>query len=768
MALLPGLGATAAAAPAGTATTATGTTATGTAATGTAATGATAATKAAAQVAGRGTGSRSAEVSVNSVTPTVPDKGDTLTLTGTVTNDSKTAIAGGRVGVRVGPALSSRSAIDQARQRKGYISGADGTEIARKYAVKTGSLAPGISRSFTLKVPVSALSLGRDGVYQLGVSLTGRTRARGYDQVLGIGRTFLPWQQESIPEKTRLTYLWPLVSSTHITARSLPDQQQTPVFRDDKLTRELAPGGRLQQLVELGEELPITWVIDPDLLATVDLMTRRYQVEKPDGSTEAGKGQQYAKKWLAGLQRAVRGEQIVALPFADPDLASLAHQGKRVPGALSHLGTATQRSVKTVETVLHTKPTTDYAWPVRGAVDSSVIDVATSAGAHYVIARGDSVRDRLTYTPTSARPIGSGNTALVSDWRLSSAFEGDMTNAGKSSLAVQQFVAQSLSLARQMPTRQRSVVVAPQRMPTTAQAQSMAAGIRALEESGGWTRAAPLKAAAAAKPDPAANRRVPGTGSYPTSLRRSELPVSAFRQAQRTEETLDDFKVILRRSDRVVPPFGSAIDRETSTTWRGRGREAKAFRDGVQQYLQDLKGRVRLVKKSDITLSGREATIPVTVQNNLGQGVKGLYLELESGRRIGLDVGGSKPVRVDGGHSQSVKFDTSAKANGRTWVRAQLYTEDGKPYGEPMEFQVNVTSITSTVLLVIAGGVLLMVLAGIRMYTQRKRKGAAPDPDAPLDPQSAEGAEEPAAEEPAGDTASQNDNPPATGEKVDR
>ena len=738
-----------------------------------------------APAAGTGSGSRSAEVSVNSVTPTVPEDGDTLTLTGTVSNNSKATIGSGRIGLRIGPSLDSRSAIDQAAKRQGYLSGADGTEVDRKYAVKAGTLPPGITRSFTLKVPVDSLRLGGNGVYQLGVSLSGRTKARPYEQILGIGRTFLPWQKGSGGKPTRLTYLWPLISSTHMSARTESDEQQTPVFQDDTLVKELAPGGRLEQMVSLGQELPVTWVVDPDLLATVDMMTKRYRVQKPNGGTVAGKGQEYAKKWLDDLTRAVRDEEVVALPFADPDLASLAHQGRSAPATLKNLGTSTKRGRIAVETVLHTKPSTDFAWPVDGAVDSSIVDVATSAGAHNVISRSDSIRDSsLSYTPTSARPIGSGHTALVADARLSTAFQGDMTSARASSLAVQEFVAQSLSIAHQMPTRQRSIVVAPQRTPTASQAQAMAEGIRALDESGVWTTDAGLKEAAEAEPDSGADRRVPGAGSYPAALRRSELPVSAFEQVRQTQTTLGDFKVILSRADRVVPPFGSAIDREISTSWRGRPRPAEVFRDSVQDYLLDLKGRVRLIKKSDITLSGREATIPVTVQNNLGQRVDGLYLELESGRRIGLDVGEAKPVKVDGGHSQSVKFDTTAKANGRTVVKAQLYTKDHKPYGKPMTFRVNVTSITATVLLVIAGGVLLMVLAGIRMYTQRKRKGPAPDPDAPLETpeepkepeeqdapdgtETGEGSESTEATEATDDTERENDNPPGTGEKVDR
>ena len=76
--------------------------------------------------------------------------------------------------------------------------------------------------------------------------------------------------------------------------------QQTPVFRNDELAKELAPGGRLQQLVTLGKDLPITWMIDPDLLASVNAMTEDYEVETEDGGTVPGKGQAYAKQWLHG------------------------------------------------------------------------------------------------------------------------------------------------------------------------------------------------------------------------------------------------------------------------------------------------------------------------------------------------------------------------------------------------------------------------------------------------------------------------------------
>ncbi len=144
-----------------------------------------------------------------------------------------------------------------------------------------------------------------------------------------------------------------------------------------------------------------------------------------------------------------------------------------------------------------------------------------------------------------------------------------------------------------------------------------------------------------------------------------------------------------------------------------------------------------------------------------------------------------------------MKFTTSANANGRATVIAQLYTQDGRKYGEPVTFDVKVTEITATVMLVIGGGVLLLVLAGFRMYTQRKRaaardaeKNASGESDESGDPgDDSESAENPDGadgglkkesgaqaragdpeqpSDPTPDTAAESADPSGTGERVDR
>ncbi|MFE2279615.1 DUF6049 family protein [Streptomyces sp. NPDC059454] len=725
-------------------------------------------------------------VSVDTLTPGAPTEDDTVTVSGTVTNKGKQTVTDAHVGLHVGPLLNTRSGIDSVAKNSTDVQSAIGPEVGDKYSEEFAELIPGVSQPFTISVPVDKLDLGQDGVYQLAVSLSGETSAQSWEQTLGVQRTFLPWQPDEAGTKTETTFMWPLISTVHMTAETGSDEQQTPVFHDDDLAKEIAPGGRLDRMVALGKDLDVTWVIDPDLLASVEAMTDRYEVPGEGDDTVVGGHQSVAKRWLTEVQKAVTDKEVVVLPFGDPDLASLAHNGTSVTGSLGHLKEATDVA-GTVEAILHVKPVTDFAWPVNGAVDPSIVKVATSAGADKVIARSDTFEETggLSYTPSAPRPIGGGTTAVVADARLSTAFQGDMTKASTSTLAVQRFLAQSLTLGLQT-GQQRSVVVAPQRTPSASQAQTMAEALTILQD-GAWSESQDLTAAAEAEPDPAATTKVPAASAYPSSLRKHELPRATFEQIGRTQAKLDKFKVILSDQSRVVTPFGRALNRAMSVSWRGRQSEAAIYRSGIESYLDTLIGQVRLIDKSETKLSGRSATIPVTVQNNLVQGVEHLVLRLTSTNPTRLEIDGDayeeQPVAVSGGHSQSVKFTTSANANGRATVVAQLYTQDGQRYGAPVTFDVKVTEITATVMLVIGGGVLLLVLAGFRMYTQRKRAAAREadeDADDSQNPEAdgerltwesgtdarADDPEQPS--DPAPDTAPENADPSGTGERVDR
>ena len=198
----------------------------------------------------------------------------------------------------------------------------------------------------------------------------------------------------------------------------------------------------------------------------------------------------------------------------------------------------------------------------------------------------------MPYAPTAARPIGGGTNAIVADARLSTAFQGDMSKADTSTLAVQEFLAQTLAITLQDTDKQRSIVVAPQRMPTVSQAQTMAAALHALDPQR-WTQPLDLvggghgQARPARHDEGARHRRVPGRAA-PAGTADS----TPSRTSKNTQGTLDKFKVILTAPDRVVTPFGNAINREMSTSWRGDPGGARDYRTGVQIYLDGLTDQV--------------------------------------------------------------------------------------------------------------------------------------------------------------------------------
>jgi hypothetical protein len=735
-------------------------------------------TEATSSQAAAGSGSRTATVSVDSLSPRIPVAGDTITVTGHLSNDGKSAITDAHVGIRMpwGGPLSTRSAIKSATSRNGYSNAQDGNEIPG-HVTNVPDIPVGGDSSFTLTVPVSALGLDSAGVYQLGVTLDGRTSADPTEHVLGIKRTFLPWYGDagsSSTKSTRINYLWPLTDRSHIAPRGDTDSQVSPIFMDDDLATELGTGGRLRQMIDLARNLPVTWIVDPDLLATVEFMTKGYRVAEPgsDG-TKTTTGSAAARQWLNDLKTAVAGDQVIALPFGDTDVASLAHHGRSVPGAVTHLKTAAALGLTTTETIFGGVQTADVAWPVDGALDPSIVSVARAAGGKRIIARSDTFSEgNLSYTPNAARQIGGGTTAVVADATLSTAFTGDLADPQKANLAVQSFIAQTLMITMEAPEKQRSVVVAPQRMPNIAQAQAMAQAIHYTSDASAapWISPVTFDDVAKAHPDARANHKVPSSKSYPSGLRKQELPTIAFEQLRQTQIGLNNFVVILTQPNRVTVPFRNAVLHSMSNGWRG-DPAGSAYRNAIGDYLTDLIGAVHIIEKTTLTLSGRSGTIPVTVKNELGQPVKGLVLRLVSGANIRLEIkDADQPITIEGGHTRTLKFQTTASANGTVRITAQLYTDKGALYGIGTGFEVHVNKVTDLVMLIIGAGLLLLVLAGVRIYRQRKRQAAEDrgenDGDGGDDGE-ADGSDPGQPGDPAADTGQESQEPSPAGEKVD-
>ncbi|MFC1410450.1 DUF6049 family protein [Streptacidiphilus sp. N1-12] len=707
-----------------------------------------------------------ARVTLTTVSPVTPSATGKVTLRGTVTNTGSTPISSLHAGVWVNlEHLSNRSQI-AAVAASATPSGNDPQEIGT-LDKDLGTLAPGAtSPAFSLTVDLGTLGLSSNHVYEIAVDAQGAAGGSSEVHPLGIARTYLPLYDSTEDKPTKIATLWPIVEPPRVQPQTYADSSgnDEAVFTDDSLAADLGAEGRLGQLQAIGADLGLsglspTWVIDPDLISSVLKMEPKYRVVSGDDSqgvsaacdcTKPGTGSAAASSWRTGLQAALSGldgRQVISLPAADPDLASIAHNGSGSSTLKQAIGIANTDLGQVGLNPLQVGASHTVAWPYQGYLDSSVVSLARAVGDTEIVATGSSLPSPdLNFTPNAARSLGKGTTAVVADPTLASIFAGDLSTPSAQVMAEQRFLAETLAITLEQPSKQRSILVQPPREMSASTAQVLAASLKAAVH-GKWASPETFGAAAKAAPTPGAGRTVPPVSAYPAALRKTELDAADLFAVSDTQAQLDKLENVLVNPASVRSAFSSAILRSVSTQWRGRDALGDSYRGNAAGYLANLYGKVTILPKpgGSITLSGSgSATIPVTVQNDLAQGVINLVVELSSSNAARLSLGNqqftsaaNKPVAAGGGTKITIKFPVKAFANNKVQMTAQLYTTaDHQPYGDPVYFYVDITSLPNGVIAVMAGGGLLVLLAGLRLYWKRKHNTAAggPGPDPEQDP----------------------------------
>ncbi|MFC9328346.1 DUF6049 family protein [Kitasatospora sp. NPDC057015] len=678
-------------------------------------------------------------VTIDGVTPAVVSPGGAVTITGQVTNGGRSPLKSPHAAVRAPlnhKPLNTRSDLAAVAGRNDPA-GVDGVDLDSPQAA-LNELGPGQSQPFTLQVAAADLGLDREGAYELAVDVWGSTGDNQRNRPLGIARTFLAYNPTPTDaQPTQVATLWPITHTPELVAQTLSDNDQSiAVLRDDSLAADFAPGGRLYELVDIGAGLPgLTWVVDPDLLDTAYAMTKPYKVQKPntagqsakDENTTQGTGTAAATAWLDKLRTAVAkpGNEVVSLPYADPDIASIAHNGADLGGidtALLKAGTAGQ---VTAEGRLSVDVRGDVAWPYQGYLDQQIAATAQRGGDNLLLVNGASLpeADALKYTPGATRPIGNGQTAVVADHTVSALFQSDLNTPQSQSEAVQRYLAETFVITRQEPHNQRGLLVMPPRGLTVNTAKALATALQGAN-GGQWTTPVTLDTVVQAAADPKANGAVPPATEYPSEARASELSASALTETMGIQSRLDLLMRVLTLPQRVRGPFSAAMIRSVSTEWRTQAPAGDTYREGVRHYLTELSEAVRVPKKGVITFAGDTGVLQVSVRNDLTQTVTNLKLVLTSSQPNRLKVGDPADIVLGASRSVTMQFPAEAHNNGQATMTAQLWTTgpNPQPYGDPVTFNVMVTSVTDGVLYVIGAGLLLILLAALRIYRQRKKQ----------------------------------------------
>ncbi|MDT3399753.1 DUF6049 family protein, partial [Streptomyces sp. B1866] len=232
-----------------------------------------------------------------------------------------------------------------------------------------------------------------------------------------------------------------------------------------------------------------------------------------------------------------------------------------------------------------------------------------------------------------------------------------------------------------------------------------------------------------ARPQPAPPRDTRDQGvpsDYPAAPRASELPARGVARAAADQHRLRTLAKVLADPQGTVRSVRAALARAVSTAWRGDAPGARAYGREVAGFLSASMESVRLVPKSRVVVAGEEATIPVTVDNGLQQGLTGVELRVTSNRPERLrPVAAAVPVRASRAVARTVRVGVRAQANGPVRLTARLYTtSDGAPWGEPITFTADVRSVSSGAVAIVVGGVLLIALAAA-FRTVRLRRARA-------------------------------------------
>ncbi len=734
-------------------------------------------------------------VLVETLTPRAPSGAEEpFAVTGRLTNCGREAIDRLQVRLVVGRKIDSRSGLAQAAARPVL-----GQRALEAEAPEQDELGPGASTPFAVRVEVADLALGRqNGVFPLAVearAMPGRSRSR---QSVGVASTFVPWFPDGPVAPTRIAWLLPLVDSPQrgpdgvlLDGRIEGSLGTTPLQGDVRATGRLArvlaaaragsagacdppvgdvpgpPGGGVPApavpspfpgappapdppvtpVVPVepcrGDPVPVTYAIDPDLLTTVQALTEPHRVLE-DGEVVERPPSEAAAEWLASVRAATTEGDVLALPYADPDVVALSRPESGVRDdvdLLRKLGQSEARRVLELDELL-TSIAFPPPGPIGGALDTLVSE--SPGGVPPAIVLSDETAEQATggRSPGARTTLSSTTgpvTALIVDPALSALVEPDPEDPSWQGprLAEQRWIAESAVLAAERPSESRTFVVSPRRRADLLPA--VAAPVIADTGRLPWLCPVDLAAVAvgtegcATLPDEqepgASEEREPPVTPDRASSGLSPAFVEALSDVRRRSDQLTD-EVLLPGSEEAKATktrLLKARGRAASSAWRDAPAQGRKMLSLLTDEVDDLRDQVRLMSEP-VTLTGNAGTMRLTVENTLSQPVRiGVRLDDTSEARLSSEDTGVREIPAN--QAVQVPVRVEARTSGRFVARARLVDASGDPFGPPVELAVRSTQY-GRVALGITGvaAAVLLVAAGVRITRRalsRSRSGAA-------------------------------------------
>ncbi|MBN6050509.1 hypothetical protein JYK22_01075, partial [Nonomuraea sp. RK-328] len=683
-------------------------------------------------------------LTVSSVTPEwAKGPADVIKVSGTLRNDTGSDLSGLLVRLRYSTQpLADRAALEayQADQTEQTLP----EQVSPTSRMAIPAVAAGASAPWEVTLtPAQLASPGtpRFGVYKIAIEV----QQAGW-RSLTTQRTFVTYAPpQTKPVRNKLAVALPVIDQPHRVIDQ-PRRPDDPTFADDKLSASLAGKGRLADLLRIAKAAPesVTWFFDPALLDDLTAMSKPYTVAGKDGPVKKP-ADGAAAQWLSELRTALADSPVVATPYADPDVAALAHQGFD-----TQVGRAIELGGEKATQLLRPEVSTSINWPASGLLDADALDLLavgkpgvaqvrkvllTSANLpqqgqqttqtgqttqQTAFAPGASTPDATATLYSVAGPV----TALVADPALSRLFEPG-GGAGSTLLSRLRFIAETAMIAAEPgQTTPRSIVVAPSRRwdPNPTLVSSLLKTANELP----WLSLTPLDSVKPPKTAAVGTAQTQRAGlTYTDQDRKEELgrkyltPVKEI--AQKAELTS------LITTNQPPSAFDAAVLRLTSSAWRNQTRAGRAAAQLVRDAVDARMGMITITG-SDAdrlrTLAGSDGVVPISVKNSLPVAVT-VDVEVTSNnpKLLRIDPQPTRRLVIEGnGQSGTLPVPMTAApgVSGDSGVTVQLRTVDGKPYGKPVKLTIRTTGYTG-IALVIVGAALTVMLAAVVTRVLRRR-----------------------------------------------
>lgn len=650
-----------------------------------------------------------ADVLIESVAPGIPDEKATLRISGRVANTGDTDLALPNVQLRLSPLpLNSRGEV---------------TEVLNGSTDRTGNPVPGTltaigenlevgqQAQFRLTVPFAELPLdpAGSGVYAVFVELLS-----GEFSIIQSG-TVVPWfGPDADYTASKLAWVWPIAQQPAIAADEL--------VLDPGLPGEFATGGRLGRLLTIGQDRPVSWLVDTSVLEAARSMSDGYQVVGPDGP-EPGDQTDSATEFARRLQQLLTETQVAESQFALADADALQRAGLQpfvvrsatLPAVVS--GGSTRA---TTSGVLFMAP--------GGNSDRSTLQTLTDAGVRRALL-GDQAfppDPPTAFTPSGVTSMTVGGTklnVLLADRLLGRILNRPLATAAERSRARQEFLADTALITLELPGEPRSVVAVPPMLWDPP--ESWLTALVGTIDKAPWIQLVGLDSVALAPQVPRIEL------GYSDVARRRELPLDYTRRLGELDTELDRLSRVVIDPAGYGESFRLALQRAGSALWRDDPAARNALLDTIDRQLQEQKDKVRVVSTGTVTLAGDSGIVPLTIANDLDRPVS-VGVQLATDNPITLQYTPPDPIRIDAKEKVGLEVPVRVIGSQTMQVDVLLTDREGELYDDSATIELRSTAATRIATVVVGvGGVALVILTGLNLMRRRRTRLQTTEPEQP-------------------------------------